>query len=1474
MSDVIDSLLIDIQTQANNVDERLEYISIALGELADAVNRIDSSRMSALSNGLAQVTQSVKGLASTSNKTIASFSDKISKLANINTEGLNRVSDTFFMMGASLSGMGDVQQNVANVSSLASAIAKLGGVKVTQAVENIPALSASLHRMMQVFANAPYVSENTIRMVQAFSELASQGQKVSSATKAINANLKETAKQSEKTKGSIWGLIGKFNELIRLANSMKAIFNRVKSAIDGIWKNADLSMDYVEIYNYWNVVTDKITKEANQKGEEAGGEYVDGFTDQLKTLTKKMTGYALGSAGELVQTDSIGLGMDASAIMQYQAKIMGITNAVGLLEKTSVKTSKALSMLAGDISSLTNQDISTVMQNLQSGLIGQSRALYKYGIDITNNTLAQYALANGISKSVSEMSQSEKMYLRMIAILDQSKVAWGDQANTINSVANQYRIMKQQLANLSRTIGNLFLPIIQKVLPYINGFIIALQRLLSLLGFKIYGGNWLKDLQDGISGGASALDGMDDGAENLGDALDEAGKSAKKLKSNLLGIDELNVLNQEDNSGSGSFKGADISAGLADALDSAIKDYESVWNKAFDNMFNKAEEIADKIMAWFDKISKSQFWQNVKDLAKLLKQIAGYAFTGLKDFWNDFLKPVASWVGNKVLKELLDILKNFVKAIKWDKLRSAFKSLWQVLAKFTIGIGQGLISFLAHVADMALQAIALGINGIAYALEFLANGLNKIPMPVLVAIGGALGGILTIITAYKVAPAIIGALQTAFIKLLYLKDAIVGFFTGLANLNPVVLAIGTVVVAMGALYAEMKYLREEAEKTIGLNIAENLKGTLDISDFAQQAFEGFSKTAEGLQKYAKAGEELSTANSELEDARNRLADMFHLFENGVSLNAQADEIVGAFEKVYKGAHDNFIKAYFYVQMFLQDAIDQASVDELKGRLQNIQDEIESSFEITNQAWEKGEEDINKIVESYNKNTIDLSEAIKQIQDLNKNLHFLDPTTVEEVKLSSDAINKALDFSGLTLDDGSLNVEAFQNKLKDLSTTATTDLQTIKDGFQGQREALEEYLKSAQGLTEETKTTLRGLIDEQETQAIQQYTDSVKTLVDGMQEQLADRLPSIMETATTDWDKMGWLEKLFVFDNDEGAFVANAVGTFQTGFVTPFAGELQGLMEQLGVDGQPWVTDAVSEMFSSVSSYDADLSDWHIEEDFQTKIETMKEPLYASFKESAGYIYSGLDTGIQEAIAGGTVGADLGSKVLEDFNTALDIHSPSGEMLKSGAYTVEGLNKGITENMSSTKEVIFSWAKFIKDTFDSKMPEFRAIGVNIGQGIANGLRSVSGEIQNVVNDIANGIRNSFQISMQIHSPSRVMYRLGEYTMEGLKLGMESLYDSILRSFDRFNSSMIATPSQMSYNVAGAVASGNAKFANQQANSEQTESAIANILIPYLSQIVSNTRETADKDLSVNIGDREIARANNRGQALLGTRLITG
>lgn len=62
-------------------------------------------------------------------------------------------------------------------------------------------------------------------------------------------------------------------------------------------------------------------------------------------------------------------------------------------------------------------------------------------------------------------------------------------------------------------------------------------------------------------------------------------------------------------------------------------------------------------------------------------------------------------------------------------------------------------------------------------------------------------------------------------------------------------------------------------------------------------------------------------------------------------------------------------------------------------------------------------------------------------------------------------------------------------------------------------------------------------------------------------------------------------------------------------------------------------------------------------------------------------------------------------------------------------------------------------------------------------------------------------------------------------------------------------------------------------NIEAPLSTIQEAVANVLEPYLAQIAANTERTANKDLTVQIGDRDIARANQRGQRVMGLQLRT-
>ena len=98
----------------------------------------------------------------------------------------------------------------------------------------------------------------------------------------------------------------------------------------------------------------------------------------------------------LASTEAKNLGLNIQEVTQYMSQLASVTNSVGLSAETSIAASTAFAKLAGDISSLFNVDYSTVAKNLQSGLIGQSRAL-TYIAHKRSNTFKKTSLISGNS---------------------------------------------------------------------------------------------------------------------------------------------------------------------------------------------------------------------------------------------------------------------------------------------------------------------------------------------------------------------------------------------------------------------------------------------------------------------------------------------------------------------------------------------------------------------------------------------------------------------------------------------------------------------------------------------------------------------------------------------------------------------------------------------------------------------------------------------------------------------------------------------------------------------------------------------------------------------------------------------------------------------------------------------------------------------------------------------------------------------
>lgn len=622
----IDSLQIKIKVDANNVSNALDKLANSLTNFQKSLS-IDTSKLTSISNSIQSIANAASSMNTSGIKNISTLTNSINRMGKIDTSGLSRISSALKTFSADMAGT--KVDGVGDIASIASSISRLGGVASGRAITNIPLLAKNLKQLFTTLSTAPNVSENIIRMTNTLAGLASTGAASGRAANSLGRNLNTYTVSARRATKSTFSLAAAFGRFY-------ATYFLVIRGIKSLWKSIEGTTDYIEAFNYYTVAFNKVGKEWGKDFEKFGydnaEDYAQSFGSRVNELLGKMSGLKVDVDGGLIsESEMKNLGLNLQEITQYASQLASITNSLGQTGEVTTAISKSMTMLAGDISSLFNVDFSTVATNLQSGLIGQSRALYKYGIDITNATLQTYAYRYGIEKAVSEMSQAEKQQLRLLAILDQSKVSWGDLANTINSPSNMIRQFTNNVKEAGMVLGQLFIPVLQKVLPVINGVVIAIKRLLvsvaNLLGIKID----FSSFGQGVSGYNEEL-------EDTADALDKVGASAKNAKSGVREFDKLKVISTPKSSGSGSGVGG-AGIDLTKEIMDATAEYEKVWQEAFDKMQNTALGWADKIEKLLDPVKKlfkdlfnGDFFEAGQDLSGIV--------TGIFNWMSDAIASV------------------------------------------------------------------------------------------------------------------------------------------------------------------------------------------------------------------------------------------------------------------------------------------------------------------------------------------------------------------------------------------------------------------------------------------------------------------------------------------------------------------------------------------------------------------------------------------------------------------------------------------------------------------------------------------------------------------------------------------------------------------------------------------------------------------------------------------------------------------
>ncbi len=281
-------------------------------------------------------------------------------------------------------------------------------------------------------------------------------------------------------------------------------------------------------------------------------------------------------------------GIDPSEWIRFQAVFQNMATGFGITGDKAAIMSKNLTQLGYDLATVFNVSYETAMQKLQSALAGQPRPMREWGFDMSEATLKLVALRHNVQKNVETMTQYEKSQLRYLQLMETATKQGiiGNFARELHTPANALRILNQQLLFFKRTLGDAIIPILIKVLPYLQAFVIVLTDMIRVLadfmGFELPKIDY------------SGLDALGADTEQLSDGLEDATTNAKKLKNIVAGFDELNIISQ-DSSGTGQEPNVFGAGGLD--LDLEQFNYD-----VFGEIENKVNQIAENLRKPFENI--------------------------------------------------------------------------------------------------------------------------------------------------------------------------------------------------------------------------------------------------------------------------------------------------------------------------------------------------------------------------------------------------------------------------------------------------------------------------------------------------------------------------------------------------------------------------------------------------------------------------------------------------------------------------------------------------------------------------------------------------------------------------------------------------------------------------------------------------------------------------------------------------------
>ena len=645
MADVdITSLSVEISAESQGAELNIDKLATAISNLRTKGN------VAKVCSSLDKLSASISAL----------------KSASTGLDGLSKI--TSFMNG--LANV-DLTQSAKGIRSVANALNKISSVNLGNM--DFSGLGSKMNSLKNGLSPISSISDSSIKSLRGVSSAINSIAKIPSITKKLDSKtLDDFAEVCKKVASAISPLASKLDKVGR---SFSSLPSKIKSAVNSTTRFSSANQKASTSLSSLASQLEAIKKRAAQLVSlKAIATYlanaVTKFNDfyEATDLFNNAMGELSGQATELINKMESLLGIDPTEAMTNIATIQSLATSFGLASDKAYILSKNLTQLAYDESSYWNKDTATTFTAIASAISGELEPIRRLGVDLSQARLQQELLALGFNKQVSSLSQADKAVLRYIAIMKQTTNIQGNLAQTISSPANMVRILKSEISQLAKAVGQLLYPAFKAILPVliaavdlIKEFVVSLA---SVFGQKIEFTDFSKTQKD-IGGVTSAMD----------DTADATKAAAKAAKDYTMGFDELNIIDPSQNSGSSG-------SGSGGAAGNLLGDVDL---SQYDMFKDYAGSAVDEIKAKLKSLDSFQIGTQIgEQLNKLMgmiyNAIHSIDWASLGAFFADGVNGLVDSVDWDLFGRLLadrfiiefELLGGFLSQLDWTSVLNAF----------------------------------------------------------------------------------------------------------------------------------------------------------------------------------------------------------------------------------------------------------------------------------------------------------------------------------------------------------------------------------------------------------------------------------------------------------------------------------------------------------------------------------------------------------------------------------------------------------------------------------------------------------------------------------------------------------------------------------------------------------------------------------------------------------------------------------